>query len=173
MLLVQFRDQTSWGELKVAYFEHEFDAHSLFREDGAAIDVIDVREVDEYFRVVIAGSRDFTDYNRLRDELDHLLQHRKNVVIVSGNANGADKLGEQYAKERCLFIDTYIPDWYPRGKGGPYDKAAGHKRNRDMAHNADAAVIFWDGVSRGSEGMINYCKRIGLDHRVIKYNLAM
>jgi|GEM_PF-1326473 len=173
MYLVQYKDQTSYGELKVSICKDQYEVEQMWNLDDSALDMIDVREVDEYFRVVVAGSRHFKDYDRLSRELDYLLQFKKNAIIVSGNAEGADKLGEQYARDRDLLIDTYIPDWRPQGPKGPYDNAAGHKRNREMADNADAAVIFWDGVSRGSEGMINYCKRIGLDHRVIKYNLAM
>jgi predicted Rossmann fold nucleotide-binding protein DprA/Smf involved in DNA uptake len=48
-------------------------------------------------RVIIAGSRDFNDYELLKKHCDYLLQNQKEVEIISGGARGADKLGERYA----------------------------------------------------------------------------
>lgn len=46
-------------------------------------------------RIVIAGSREFDDYNRLYSELaEFISKHPSEVVeIVSGGARGADRLG--------------------------------------------------------------------------------
>ena len=52
------------------------------------------------FKVIIAGSRDFDDYNLLRNTMDKLLVNKTQVTIISGTARGADRLGEQYAQER-------------------------------------------------------------------------
>lgn len=48
-------------------------------------------------KVIIAGSRDFDDYDRLEEMCDKFLSRHKEVEIVSGTARGADRLGEQYA----------------------------------------------------------------------------
>ena len=53
------------------------------------------------FRVIVAGGRDFGDYQLLRKTLDNLLCNiTEEIVVVCGQAKGADTLGEQYAKER-------------------------------------------------------------------------
>lgn len=107
--------------------------------------------MSDIFRVIVAGSRDFTDYDLLKSKLDFLLKNRNNIIIVSGTAKGADKLGEQYAKERGYKIAEYPADW-------SLGKKAGYLRNKQMAENADAAVIFWDGESPGSKHMIDLAK---------------
>ena len=48
--------------------------------------------------VIIAGSRNFNNYELLRSELDKLFNEP--FIIVSGGAKGADTLGELYAKEK-------------------------------------------------------------------------
>ena len=48
-------------------------------------------------RIIIAGGRDFTDYNLLKEKVDYYLQNAINnnykIIIVSGTAKGADRLG--------------------------------------------------------------------------------
>ncbi len=112
-------------------------------------------------KVIIAGGRKFANYELLCNECDKFLIGKNNVEIVSGGANGADKLGEQYANERGYQLTVKNADW--RLKGG------GIIRNKEMADYADAAVIFWDGISRGTEQMISECKRLGLDYLVVNY----
>ena len=40
-----------------------------------------------------------------------------------------------------------------------YGKSAGYKRNEEMANIADAALVIWDGESRGSKHMIDIAKK--------------
>jgi predicted Rossmann fold nucleotide-binding protein DprA/Smf involved in DNA uptake len=44
-------------------------------------------------KVAVIGSRSFNDYEKLKDTLSKI----SISLLVSGGANGADKLGEQYA----------------------------------------------------------------------------
>lgn len=58
------------------------------------------------FRVIVAGGRDFGDYQLLRKTLDNLLCNiTEEIVVVCGQAKGADTLGEQYAKERGYAVN--------------------------------------------------------------------
>ena len=50
------------------------------------------------YRVIIAGSREFSDYEKLKENCDRILQEKlededSHVIIVSGHARGADTLG--------------------------------------------------------------------------------
>ena len=102
----------------------------------------------QLFKVVVAGGREFNNYQLLEEKLDHLLQNKlPHVQIVSGHATGADTLGEAYAKQRGLSVVTFPADWKTHGK------AAGPIRNRQMAHYADAVVVFWNGKSKGTQNM--------------------
>ncbi len=117
------------------------------------------------FRVIVAGSRTFDNYDLLRRKLDYELvnQAGKDITIVSGAARGADKLGEKYAIERGYSIDSHPADWEK------YGKSAGYIRNKEMAQSADALLAFWDGKSRGTMHMIDLAKQHGLKVIIVRY----
>jgi len=114
------------------------------------------------FNLIIAGSRDFNDYNLLRDAVNYYLASRNltEVTIVSGKARGADTLGEQYAREKGFPVLEFAADW------NRYGKSAGHRRNREMAHAAQGLVAF-DMGTPGTKGMIDYAQSQGLNVLVI------
>ena len=114
-------------------------------------------------RVIIAGGRDFLDYEKLKEYCDKILSDIEYITIVSGKARGADTLGERYQKERNLQLKEYPAEW------DIYDKAAGGIRNEKMAKNADMLIAFWDGKSSGTEDMIRRARREKLEVVVINY----
>jgi predicted Rossmann fold nucleotide-binding protein DprA/Smf involved in DNA uptake len=62
------------------------------------------------FKFIIAGSRDFTDYSFLEKKCDFLLQNvTDEIEIISGGADGADRLGEAYAKARGYKLTVMKP----------------------------------------------------------------
>lgn len=119
------------------------------------------------YRIIIAGGRSFSDYKLLKNKLDYYLRDKVRqgyeIIIISGTANGADKLGERYAMERGYKIERYPADW------NKYKKAAGYRRNVQMSEVANACVVFWDGVSPGSKHMIDIATNKGLPLRVVRY----
>jgi hypothetical protein len=117
------------------------------------------------FKVIVAGSRDFNDYELLKRKLDVALANKvsEGITIISGAARGADKLGERYAAERGYDLISKPADW------NTYGKRAGYIRNEEMARIADALVAFWDGKSRGTYHMINIAKRYNLPIIVVNY----
>jgi hypothetical protein len=62
-------------------------------------------------KIIIAGSRNFKDYQRLCKVCDYMLQFQTDIEIVSGAAMGADKLGEKYADERKFLIKQFPAEW--------------------------------------------------------------
>jgi hypothetical protein len=114
-------------------------------------------------KVIIAGSRKFSDYGLLTKTCDHMLSKSKTVEIVSGGARGADSLGERYASDRNYKCSKFPADWDKYGKG------AGFKRNSEMANYSDCLIAFWDGESRGTRHMINTAKKKGLQIKIVKY----
>lgn len=117
------------------------------------------------YKVIIAGCRDFTDYELLREKCDYHLQNLRleDIVIVSGHASGADSLGERYAQERGFQLETYPADWQAHGR------AAGPIRNAKMANVAHALIAFWDGKSRGTKNMIETARKYNLKVAVVSY----
>ena len=114
-------------------------------------------------KVIIAGSRNFEDYDTLKKVCDFMLSRQDEVEIVSGAAKGADTLGEIYANEKGYPIKQFPANWKQQGK------RAGYLRNEEMADYADALIAFWDGESKGTEHMINLAKKRGLKVKVHKF----
>ena len=114
-------------------------------------------------KVVIAGSRQFNDYELLSSKLDNFFKNHTDIEIVSGAARGADQLGERYAREKGYKLTRFPADWDRHGK------SAGYIRNQEMANYATHAVIFWDGQSLGTAHMITLCDRHKLKFRVVKF----
>jgi len=97
-------------------------------------------------KVVIAGSRNIDDYKLVVDTISK--SGYSITEVVSGCAVGVDRLGEQWARANNIPIKEMPADWFN------YGNSAGPQRNRAMAEYADAAVVIWDGQSRGSRNMI-------------------
>ena len=114
-------------------------------------------------KIIIAGGRNFRDYNQLRESCDNILVNQKEVEIVSGTAAGADTLGERYAQEKGYEVKKFPAQW------DLYGKSAGYKRNQQMAEYADGLIAFWDGKSRGTKHMIDIANKMGLKVRVVRY----
>lgn len=118
-------------------------------------------------KIIIAGGRDFNNYELLKERCDHYLSKaitdKDNIIIVSGTANGADKLGEKYAHERGFAVEQHPANWKA------YGKRAGFLRNQEMAEVSDALIAFWDNKSRGTASMIDLAKKRNLHVRVIIY----
>lgn len=115
-------------------------------------------------KIIIAGGRTFNNYDLLCQNCDKILSLQTEIEIVSGTANGADKLGEKYAKEKGYKIKQFPADW------NRYGKSAGYKRNEEMAKYSDALIAFWDGKSIGTKHMIDLAKSYGLKVKVVVFN---
>ena len=113
--------------------------------------------------IIIAGGRDFANYDLLKAKCDKILSNIKVHQIVSGGARGADALGEKYAKDRGYGCFVQEAAW------DKYGRSAGYIRNKVMADNATHLIAFWDGKSKGTMHMINIARDKGLKVRVIKY----
>ena len=125
-----------------------------------------VNTIKPTYKVIIAGGRDFVDYNLLREKVNNILIEKRathKIVIVSGCARGADTLGMRYASENTFDVDEYPAEW------DKYGKKAGYMRNVEMAENADALIAFWDGKSKGTKHMIDIATERNLPIRVIRY----
>jgi hypothetical protein len=112
----------------------------------------------------IVGSRTFRDEAFLKREVDELLSVYVNAdTVVSGGAEGADRLGENYAKILGLKTKIFKPDWKKHGK------KAGILRNKDIVDNSHVLLAFWDGKSPGTKNSIERAKRQGKSV-FIRYN---
>lgn len=110
-------------------------------------------------KLLIAGSRDFHNYNLLKQYIkpEHV------SVIISGCARGADTLAIQYAKEFNIPVEEYPAEW------DKYGKSAGYKRNKVMVDKATAVIVFWDGESKGTKHTIDLTQAANKPLKIVKY----
>ncbi len=106
-------------------------------------------------KVIIAGSRSWDNYKRLKEELD-AFPHPITEVVSGKCPTGADIMGELWAQEKGIPVKAFPADWSAHGK------TAGPIRNRQMAKYADALVLFWNGTSKGSANMLQEAIREAL-----------
>ena len=112
-------------------------------------------------KVIIAGSRDITDYSYLKDIFNKT--DLEVVEFVSGVARGVDSLCIELAKEIKVPCALFPADW------DLYKKAAGYIRNEQMAKYATALVSIWDGESPGTKNMIDLARKHNLVHKGFLY----
>ena len=118
------------------------------------------------FKVIIAGSRGFSNYKLLHEQCNKFLREKRkthNIIIISGGARGADKLGEKYSQDEGFALEVFKANW------DKYGKSAGFRRNEQMGEVADALIAFWDGKSHGTKHMIDIMNNKNLEVRVINY----
>ena len=97
------------------------------------------------------------------DILDGLNILWKPTEVISGNAMGADELGEDWASDNKIPVKQFKPDW--KGQG----KAAGFIRNKEMVEYCDKAVVFWDGISKGSKHTIDLLEKSRKEYVVWRF----
>lgn len=106
-------------------------------------------------KLLIVGSRSIESF----DLAPHVPEDTD--TIISGGAGGVDTLAEQYA-------DTHrLSKYIIRPRYELYGRAAPLKRNEEMVDIADAVLVIWDGVSRGTQHTIKYAKNKGKTLTVI------
>ena len=122
----------------------------------------------EACKVIIAGGRDFDDYNYMSSELTELFENSAyfkgiTIKIISGMAKGADSLAIRYADEHKLTKVLFPANWKS------YPRIAGFLRNEDMLSIATHLIAFWDGKSSGTKDMIDIAQEKGIPVWIFNY----
>ena len=115
--------------------------------------------MESNMKVGVIGSSTFNDYEKLKEVLNKL-----NIsLLVSGGANGADKLGERYANENNIPTKIFLPDWEK------YGKRAGFIRNSDIINESELVVAFWDGFSKGCEDSLKKAEKLNKKILIVSF----
>lgn len=138
------------------------------------------------FNIIIAGGRTFRDFDYLVKHMDEAIRNVKKeykIVIISGTANGADKLGEKYAELKGYAIKRFPAKWNDLTlnpcrikvdtNGRKYNALAGLARNKEMINyvieNNGGVIVFWDGKSTGTKNTIELAKKSNLKLIIVRY----
>jgi len=111
-------------------------------------------------KLIIAGSRTLTDYQRLCQVLAP--DRHRITQVLTGEARGADRLGFRWAWQHTVPSQCFRADWERFGK------SAGVRRNYQMAQAGDMLLAFWDGRSAGTQHMISCMQQLGKPVVVIR-----
>ena len=109
-------------------------------------------------KLAIIGSRGITDIDLSALVGDEVTE------IVSGGAKGIDSLTAEYAEQNQIKLTVFLPDYKKFGRGAPI------KRNYEIVDYSDEVLAIWDGASRGTKSVIDYCQKICKKVRVIIKN---
>ncbi len=86
---------------------------------------------------------------------------KKCNLIISGGARGVDACAAKYAREHKIDLIELLPRYDFYGRRAPL------YRNMEIVNLADEVLAFWDGKSRGTGFVIDYCKKVGKKYTVI------
>ena len=73
-------------------------------------------------------------------------------TIFTGGAVGIDRRVRDFAAKKGIQITEILPEYDLYGKRAPL------VRNELIVRLSDMVYVFWDGKSKGTEYVINFCK---------------
>lgn len=117
-------------------------------------------------KLIIAGSRDFTDFSYLQGYMATAIPPWIKITeVVSGGARGADSMGEEWAKLHSIPVKVFEAEWDRLGK------RAGPIRNAEMSVYGEGLIAFWDGKSTGTKNMIDLAVQKGIWTAVVRIDI--
>jgi hypothetical protein len=116
-------------------------------------------------RILVTGSRWWSDRKAVFDALDRAKGDLppSEVMIIHGDATGADSFADQWARKNCAPRAVFPADWRRFGK------SAGPIRNRQMLKETkpDLVLAFPKETSRGTWDMVNIARDAGVIVEVV------
>jgi len=103
-------------------------------------------------KLVVSGGRNYSDGQRLYDELDRQHAAWPIAEIVHGNASGADRIADRWAADRKIRVRKFPANWKQLGR------KAGPMRNAQMAKYGDHLVAFPG--DRGTSSMMKEMAKV-------------
>lgn len=109
-------------------------------------------------RVLLTGSRTWTDWRTIGQKLDYLDVKFPDLVIVHGACpQGADDIADQYARAHDIRTERHPANWRK------YGRRAGHLRNAHMVTlGAELCVAFIRDESPGASGCAAMAEHAGI-----------
>lgn len=108
-------------------------------------------------RVLVCGSRDWTNYDAVVSALTDLPGEHGPITVVHGDARGADHDADVAARYLGFAVERHPAKWRTHGK------RAGFLRNIEMLDSGiDLVIAFQLNGSRGTQHTINEARKRGI-----------
>jgi len=113
------------------------------------------------YRILVTGSRDWTDEALLREAILDAAGGYPDVVIVHGACpTGADAMADCFEGFAFTTVERHPADWRRFGK------SAGFRRNAEMVSlGADICLAFIKNNSKGATMTANMAEKAGIETR--------
>ena len=108
-------------------------------------------------KVAVVGSRDIVVEN-----LEEFMPENVSEII-SGGAKGVDTCAEEYANKKGIKLTVIKPEYNKYGRAAPI------LRNKTIVDLCDVALIFWNGTSKGTKSVIDYCEKTKKEYKLFKF----
>ena len=118
-------------------------------------------------RVLVCGSRDYSNEMRVRTVLDwYFSKHGEELIVIEGGAPGADTFAMSWAADKGVDLFHFPAKW------DVYQKRAGFIRNKRMLEvgRPDLVVAFFtdpSNPSRGTSMMLDIATRAGVRTKIV------
>ena len=113
-------------------------------------------------KVAFSGCRHISiTKEQIEAALDEYVGDQEFRIFVGCNPGGVDACVLAYAKKNAIRYDIFYAQWRK------FNRAAGPIRNKDMVHEADMLLAFWDGRSAGTESAINAARELDVPYHII------
>lgn len=107
-------------------------------------------------RILVCGGRDFSDSNLLNKFLNQYLSDIDDLVIIQGDAKGADYLAKLWAVSNTVKFESFPADWKK------YGKRAGYIRNTQMLNEGKPDIVVAFPGGKGTQMMITLAEAAGV-----------
>ena len=119
-------------------------------------------------RLLICGDRNWKNKDLIREKVTEFLAsleiHQLPLVIIEGEATGADIMGAQVAQELGIEVNSYPANWVL------HHKAAGPIRNSKMLFEGKPDIVFAFhnkiADSKGTKDMVTKAQKVGVPVRI-------
>ena len=101
--------------------------------------------MNQGYKLAIVGSREWTNYQRFTAEMTKFVSlYGKPEVVISGGAEGIDKMAERWANDQKILLVVVKPDYRMYGKKAPL------MRNSEIVDRCDWVLALPHPNSRGT-----------------------
>lgn len=113
------------------------------------------------YRVLVTGSRRWSDVQALEGALlavwHDITQLGGDMVVVHGNARGADRLADAWARRNTIPVERHPADWSLGRRAGPL-------RNQAMVNlGAHLVLAFPAGAATGTRDCMRRARAAGIE----------